>query len=299
MKRPVIALGVFDGVHRGHQHIFRLVRERAQRIGGTPVAYTFDPHPVKILAPEFCPPMINTLPQKIELIRREGIREVIVEKFTRAFSRQTPEGFFEKTIVRRLGAAELFVGYNFTFGIHRSGTTEHLETLAEKAGIRVTVVDAFFWKETLISSTEIRQMLSRGNVAAAEGLLGRPYFIEGKVIHGRGIGGKELGIHTANLRSENDLILPTGVYITYAEVAGKKFKSVTNIGPNPTFGAVPLSIETHLLAFRRTIFGKRIRLEFLRKIREEIAFASPRDLATQIQNDIRIAMKHFSERKRA
>lgn len=295
MRAVVVTLGVFDGVHRGHQHIFRKVVQRALMIGGTPVVYTFDPHPAKILAPDTCPPMINTLRQKIGLIRESGIGRVVVQKFTKSFSRRTPEDFFKKTIVQSLRAKEIFVGYDFTFGIHRSGTIERLEALAHEAGIRVTIVEAFFWKETLVSSTQVRRLLALGNLPKAEELLGHPYFIEGRVIHGRGIGGKELGIHTANLRSENDPILPTGVYVSIASVGGRRYKSVTNIGPNPTFGPGPLSIETHLLNFRKRIFGKRIRVEFLAKIREEITFASAQDLAEQIRNDIRTAKRHFGK----
>lgn len=300
-KNPVVALGVFDGVHRGHCHIFKQVVERARELGGTGVVYTFDPHPVKVLVPEAAPPMINTLAQRIELISHEGIQRVVVEKFTKSFARQTPEIFFEGTIVRRLKARELFVGYDFTFGVHRSGTIDHLQAFARRAKIGIRIVEPYLWKETLVSSTRIRQLLAHGQVQKAEDLLDRPYFIEGKVVSGRGIGGPRLGIHTANLLSENDLLLPTGVYVTTASVSGRKFQGVTNIGPNPTFGTGPISIESHLLDFHQSAFGKgirgkRIRIEFLEKIREEITFASAEDLATQIRNDIRVAKRHFAKR---
>jgi len=159
------------------------------------------------------------------------------------------------------------------------------------------VVDAYLWKETLVSSTQIRQFVVHANLTGAESLLGRPYFIEGRVIPGRGIGGRELGLHTANLASENDPILPTGVYATTTTVGEKKYWSVTNIGPNPTFGPGRLSIETHLLEFNRSILRKRIRIEFLEKLREEITFASAGELARQIRHDIRLAKKIFSDRR--
>lgn len=240
--------------------------------------------------------MINTLPQKLELIGREGVGQVVVERFTKIFARQTPEKFFKEIVLRRLRAREIFVGYDFTFGVHRSGTIDHLQSFGREAGIAVTIIEPYLRKETLVSSSEIRRLLSQGNLHQAEELLARPYFIDGRVVHGRGIGGKELGIHTANVRTGNDLILPTGVYVTYTLVSGKRFQSVTNIGPNPTFGPGPLSIETHLLNFKKTIFGKTIRIEFLEKIREEITFASAKDLANQIQNDIKIAKEHFLKR---
>jgi riboflavin kinase/FMN adenylyltransferase len=298
MKPSVTALGVFDGVHRGHREIFRQVIARAKAVGGTSVVYTFDPHPVTVVAPSSAPRMINTIAQRVELIESLGIRKVVVQKFTKEFSRQRPEEFFQRVIVKRLKACELFAGYNFTFGVHRSGTTETLEALAHAAGIGVHIVSSFLWKETLVSSTQVRQFLAAGDLPRAEDLLARPYFLEGTVVRGRGVGGRELNVHTANLKSNNDAILPTGVYVTFAVVGGKRFRSLTNIGPNPTFGPGPMSIETHVLdGFHRNIVGKKIRVEFLRKIREEIRFATPGDLANQIQNDIRMAGKIFTERR--
>ncbi len=293
LKKSVVTLGVFDGVHRGHQEIFRQVVRRAKAIRGTSVVYTFDPHPVKVLAPDACPLMINTLAQRVELISSQGIQKVVVERFTRSFARQSPHDFFHRTLVRRLHPQEIFVGYDFTFGVHRSGTIEHLEGFGRETGIRVTIVPARFFGETLVSSSRIRQLLVQGDLPKAEELLGRPYFIEGKVVRGRGIGGKQLGLHTANLKTENDLILPAGVYSTTVILDGRRFKGVSNIGPNPTFGPGPLSIETHLFNFRKNIRGKKIRLEFLRKIREEITFATPADLARQIRNDIQSAKQYF------
>lgn len=287
----VATLGVFDGVHRGHQQIFHKVMRRAQILRGTGLVYTFDPHPVKILVPEACPPMLMTLSQRIAAIRAAGIDRVVVQKFTRRFSRMSPSAFFRQVIRKRLKVREIFVGYDFTFGFHRSGTAKHLEAMGQKAGVRVTVVEPTLWKERLVSSTQIRRLLSRGQVSAAEDLLGRPYALEGRVIKGRGIGGRELGIHTANLKSENEGILSTGVYATVTVVGKKRYASVTNIGPNPTFGPGPLSIETHLLNFRRPLLGRRIRVEFVEKIREEITFASAAKLAVQIRNDIRVARK--------
>ncbi|HEX5038481.1 MAG TPA: bifunctional riboflavin kinase/FAD synthetase [bacterium] len=297
-KPPIIALGVFDGVHRGHREIFRQVAARAEAAGGTSVVYTFDPHPVTVLAPSSAPKMINTVRQRVELIEACGIGKVVVQKFTKAFSQQTPEQFFRRVIVQKLKARELFAGYNFTFGVKRSGTSETLEALGRASGVRVHIVRPFLWKGTLVSSTQARQFIAAGDLARAEDLLARPYFIEGKVVRGRGIGGKELGIHTANLAPENDAILPTGVYVTYAVIGKKRLKSVTNIGPNPTFGAGPVTVETHVLeGFKRNILGRRLRVEFLQKIREEIRFATAADLAAQIRSDIKTAERFFSSRK--
>lgn len=297
-KPPIIALGVFDGVHRGHREIFRQVAARAKAAGGTSVVYTFDPHPVTVLAPSSAPKMINTVRQRVELIEACGIDKVVVQKFTKAFSQQTPEQFFRRVIVQKLKTRELFAGYNFTFGVRRSGTAETLEALGRAAGVRIHIVSSFLWKGTLVSSTQVRQFIAAGDLARAEDLLARPYFVEGKVVRGRGIGGKELGIHTANLALENDAILPTGVYVTYAVIGKKRLRSVTNIGPNPTFGAGPVTVETHVLeGFKRNILGQRLRVEFLQKIREEIRFATAADLANQIRSDIKTAERVFSSRK--
>src|SRR3989338_4145201 len=189
-KNPVIALGVFDGVHRGHREIFRRTIARAKKIGGTSVVYTFDPHPVRVVAPSSAPPMINTIAQRVELIRQTGIDCVVVEKFNRKFSQQTPERFFQETIVKRLKAREIFAGYNFTFGVRRSGTIETLETLAKAAGARVTKISPYLWHETLVSSTQVRQFLAAGELSKAEDLLARPYFLDGGAIPGPGPRGK-------------------------------------------------------------------------------------------------------------
>ena len=297
MSDVVVTLGVFDGVHRGHRHIFEKVVARARRRHGLSLVYTFEPHPACLLAPLSAPPMLNNLAQKRELIAEAGIDRIVVERFTRSFSAITPDRFFHRILVRRLRAREIFVGHDFTFGVHRSGTTDDLRTMGKEAGVQVHVVPAYLWKETLVSSTQIRHFVAQGQLRAAEDLLGRPYFIEGRVIRGRGIGGKKLGIHTANIAPENDSILPTGVYATTTVVGGKRYSSVTNIGPNPTFGPGPLSIETHILKFNRSIFRRRIRIEFLEKLREEITFASAEELARQIHHDIDLAQKVFAGRR--
>ncbi|MBI4373771.1 MAG: hypothetical protein HY542_02735 [Deltaproteobacteria bacterium] len=163
--------------------------------------------------------------------------------------------------------------------------------MGKKAGIRVIVVEPFLWKETLVSSTQIRSLLSQGDVRKAATLLGRAYRMEGKVVKGRGIGKKILGIPTANLKTENDLILPLGVYAAMVSLGKGRYPGVTNIGHSPTFGPGHLSIETHLLDIQKKILGKRIEVEFVRRLRDEIPFSSPNELARQIQNDADAARK--------
>lgn len=291
MKNPVMTIGVFDGVHRGHLEIFRKVCDRADQLSAPSLVYTFDPHPARILVPESSPPMIMTLRQKREAIFASGIKKIRVQKFTTHFAHTTARDFFDKILLRQIRPQEVFVGYNFTFGYHRTGTVETLEAMGKKSGVAVHIVEPYLWKEALVSSTQIRQLLSTGHIRQATELLGRPYRMEGRVVGGRGLGAKILGIPTANLKSESDLILPVGVYATTTLIGKNRFPSVTNIGHNPTFGPKEISIETHILNFRKKIVGKRIGINFVEKIRGEITFSSPQELTHRIRNDIHAAKK--------
>jgi riboflavin kinase / FMN adenylyltransferase len=293
LKNPVVTFGVFDGVHRGHQHIFESIRRRAKAIKGKSVVYTFDPHPVRKLAPEACPPMLFTLDQKIEAVKEQKVDAMVVEPFTQAFSQLTPEDFFQTVILDRLKAREIYVGYNFTFGHQRKGTIETLEQLGKKHGVRIHIIEAFFLDNVLVSSTRVRQLIAESKMISAAHLLGKHYSIEGTVVSGRGIGGKKLGFHTANLESFNELIPPQGVYATFVQLKRKRYESVTNIGMNPTFGGKSLSIEPHILNFKRNILGQKIKLQFVEKIREEIKFINAEDLSRQISSDIEIAKTHL------
>lgn len=291
-KKPVLALGNFDGVHLAHQKMFRLARASAKKLGGIAVAYTFDPHPVRVLSKDSAPPMLNTLPQKLELLQACGLDAAVIEPFDLNFAHSKAEAWLEKVLLKRLHPHGVVVGYDFTFGSHRSGTVETLEHFCKKHDIQCQVLEAQMCGETLISSTRIRNFLSRGDVARAAELLGRPYFIDGIVIRGAGRGAS-LGIPTANLRSANELIPISGVYATWAQVGKKRYKSVTNIGFNPTFGGETLSIETHLLHFKKEFYGKTIRLHFVKRIRDERSFPSVKQLLTQIHRDILTAEKIF------
>ncbi|MBI1910293.1 MAG: bifunctional riboflavin kinase/FAD synthetase [Deltaproteobacteria bacterium] len=288
----VITLGVFDGVHRGHQKIFNTARQGARKSHSPSIVYTFYPHPVQVLAPELPLPLINTLEQRIELIDRCGLDAVIVEPFTKRFSRQSAKTFFEKILKNRLAPKRLIVGYDFTFGAKRQGTVETLEQLGKTSGIEVVVIPAIFETSQLLSSTEIRHAIQRGEVSRAANLLGHRFFIDGLVVKGRGIG-KRLGIHTANLKTENELIPQIGVYSSFTTVGRKQLRSVTNIGPNATFGGSSISIETHILNFNRSLYGKKIRVEFIERIRDEMTFPGPEMLKKQILSDIQTAKNHF------
>lgn len=292
LKNPVVALGNFDGVHRAHQKMFHWTCQLAKRLKGTPVAYTFEPHPVKVLSQSSAPPMINTLDQKLELLRLQKLKAVVVETFDRHFARLEAKEWFEKILIDRLHAQGVVAGYDFTFGVKRSGTVETLHHLCNEYHIHCDILEAQTLGDTLISSTQIRHLIAHGEIQRAAELLGRDFFIDGTVIKGVGRG-EQIGIPTANLKVENELLPARGVYACRARVGRRRYRAVTNIGYNPTFGGEALSVETHLIRFRRKLYGKKIRLFFVKKIREERVFSTAEELVTQIKEDIQTASKLF------
>lgn len=293
VKKPVVALGNFDGVHQAHRKMFQIAIREAKRIDGRAVAYTFDPHPVKVLSHVSAPLMINTLEQRLELMEQSGLDAIVVEPFDLKFAHLGAEEWFRKILLKRLHAAGVVVGYDFTFGSRRSGTVEILERLCEEAGIFCRVLEAQLEGEGLISSSQIRSFVAKGEVDHAATLLGRWFFVEGRVIRGAGRGAG-LGFPTANVKSENELKPAPGVYACFAEVGRKRYRAVANLGQNPTFGGSALSLEAHLLDFKGNLYGKKLRLHFVKRLREERSFASVEDLVQQIRADIRQAEKIFA-----
>lgn len=294
-KGAAVAIGNYDGVHSGHRTIIKNLIKKAKARHYKPLLLTFDPHPAKILAPDVAPPLINTHSQKVELLTQTGLDAVIFQKFNKQFAKTRPEAFFKNNLLHDLHAKYIAVGYDFTFGAHRSGTIETLEILAYQNQVELSIVPAKMLSETLISSSTVRKLVMEGNLRFAQKMLTRPFFIDGTVIKGYNRG-ESLGIHTANLKTDNELIPGDGVYATWIDIDSKLHKSVTNIGKNPTFDNPERSIETHIFNFQDNILGEKIRLIFADKIREEIKFPRPTELARQIQEDISHAqkiLKHF------
>ncbi len=292
-RATVVAIGIFDGVHLGHQELMRRASEEAGRLSAKSVVYTFEPHPVKILSPEQCPLLITTREQKLAQMENQGIDAVIVEPFTQQLSRQSPQEFMSSIVMERLGARAVTIGYDFTFGLHRQGTIETFEELGTVHGVEVVVVPAVFADETLISSTVIRQMISAGEVQRASMLLGRPYEATGSVIPGRGFG-MTLAARTANLRLESEIVPKDGVYITrtlvhpdgYDRAGAEAYPSVTSVGDNPTFADNPHSVETHLIDEEVEIKGRRLSIEFISHMHDQVRFTSVDELRSQIHRDI-------------
>lgn len=281
-KKPVVmTIGNFDGVHIGHQKIFKSVSLSAKKLKGISVVYTFSPHPVRAIAPNACPKMLQTQEQKLETIEKYNIDMCTVEPFTASFSRISPKNFFNKIILKRFSPSKIIVGYDLTFGRHRTGTIELLKKLCVEHDVIFELINAVFFHETLISSTRIRRLISDGDVELADKMLGHPYSISGTVVKGRGIGGV-LGFHTANLKTDNELTPSDGVYLT--KTLGHL--SVTNIGPNPTFHGDETTVETHILNYSGNLVGKKIGVAFYKRLRDEIEFKGPIELRKQIKKDI-------------
>ena len=292
---PVLALGNFDGLHRGHMKIIDRVRQRAGERGGTPAAMTFDPHPPRVLRPDKAPPLLMTKEQKIEALSRSGMQGVALVTFTRELSLWDPEMFVKTVLVEWLHVVEVWVGANFLFGHDRAGTFSVLRSLGMRYGFRAEKIDPVRYKDFVVSSTRVRRLVTEGRVDEAGALLGHHYFIDGGVVSGAGRG-REIGVPTANLSSANALIPPGGVYATLATIDGVVFPSVTNIGLRPTFGdTVTPVIETHLLNVDRDLYGRTVRLSFVQRMRDERAFPDVDALRAQIDADVRSAQRLFGQ----
>ncbi len=294
-ERPVVTIGNFDGVHLGHQLLFHEVAIRAKRSGGTSVAITFDPHPLKVLRPDGIR-LISTTRQKIELIRMAGIDALVILPFDQQFAKTTATDFVNNILCETIGVRELVVGYDYAFGRGREGNIDFLRGQGEQRGFPVTVVEAHYEDEMLVSSTRIRELVMEGRMSDVRNLLGRCYHIHGEVQRGKQRGGSEIGFPTANLKlSEEDLCPKKGVYVTQVLYDDKMYGSVTNIGYNPTFGENELVVETHIFDFNKDIYGHPIRLNLLCHLRGEVKFNSIEELSTQIQKDIATAKQVLAE----
>jgi riboflavin kinase/FMN adenylyltransferase len=290
---PVLALGNFDGLHRGHMKIIDRVRQRAGERGGTPAAMTFDPHPPRVLRPDKAPALLMTPDQKVEALRRSGMQGLAVVRFTRELSLWDPEMFVRTVLVDWLHVVEVWVGANFLFGHERAGTFSVLRSLGARYGFRAEKIDPVRYKDFVVSSTRVRRLVAEGRVDEAGALLGHHYFIDGTVVGGAGRG-RSIGVPTANLATSNELVPPAGVYATLAVVDGIVRPSITNIGLRPTFGDVDSPvIETHLLDFDRDLYDSTLRLTFVQRLRDERTFPDVDALRAQIDADGRSARRLF------
>ncbi len=291
----VATIGNFDGVHLGHQVLFKETIKQARSKGGQAVAITFDPHPLKVLRPEVPFKLICTLEQKIKLIEEAGLDYLLLLEFTPELAALEAEDFVEEILVRGLGIKKLVVGYDYRFGRKRRGDTELLKVLGRRFGFEVIVIPPQKVDGLVVSSTLIRELITEGEVALAAKLLGRYYQLCGEVIPGHGRGRKLLGFPTANLKLSREKLLPkTGVYAVYVTLDQEKRPGVMNLGFNPTFGDHYLSAEVHIFDFKGDLYGQRICVSLVARLRDEKKFSSPEELAAQIAEDCQRARKILS-----
>ena len=294
IARPtVLTLGVFDGLHLGHQLIIKTVVDRACAVGAVPTVITFEPHPRAVLHPESAPPLLQTFDQKIEALSVLGIEQTIVIHFDNVFAQIRADDFLCDVVVDRLHAKEVYLGRGFFFGHNREGNIELLRHVSEQLGFIADEVPEVRLRGKRIGSTVIRQLLSDGHVNLARRMLGRPYGVEGPVARGdaRGVG---LGFPTANVQPHNRVIPRRGVYVTSTLIEGQWRRSVTNIGVRPTFGdALEPSVETHIIDWTGDLYGDVLRVRFLHRLREEKKFRSVDELRSQIARDVARAETYF------
>jgi riboflavin kinase/FMN adenylyltransferase len=292
-RLPVVAVGNFDGVHRGHQKILERVCRRAGERGGTPLVLTFDPHPPRVVRPDKAPPLLMTPAQKYDALGRSGIHGVAIVRFTTELSQWDPEHFVRTVLLEWLHVAEVWVGANFLFGRDRVGNFSLLRVLGGQYGFRAEKIDPVRYKEFVVSSTRVRRLVSEGRVDEAGALLGHHYVIEGRVVAGDARG-RSLGFPTANLETENELVPPNGVYATLVVLDGRIQPAVTNIGLRPTFGEHQRpTVETHVFGFDGDLYGRHLQLAFAQRLRDERAFPSVEALRAQIEHDCRRAQDLF------
>jgi len=294
IQRPtVLTLGVFDGLHLGHQLVMRTVSERARAVGAVPTVITFDPHPRAVLHPQSAPPLLQTLDQKVEGFGVLGIEQTIVINFTKDFSRIRAEDFLRDVVKERLHAREVYLGRGFAFGHDREGNIDLLRKVSRELGFFADEVLEVQLRNQRVSSSRIRKLLAQGKVNLARRMLGRPYGVEGLVEHGAERG-HTLGFPTANLHPRNRVIPRNGVYVTGTLIEGHWRRSVTNVGVRPTFtnDAEP-SVETYVMNWTGDLYSDVVRVRFLHRLRDEKKFGSIDEIKAQIESDVSRAQSYF------
>ena len=303
-----VTIGNFDGVHLGHQSLIRRTIEKARAQALPVVLITFEPHPLRVLFGDGAPPQLMSLQHKLECFADMGIDLALVLPFTRETAELPPEDFVRRILVDCLNTRVLVVGYDYAFGKGRRGDAELLARLGKAYGYTLEQVPPVHVQDDIVSSTRIRDALLRGDADEACALLGRPHSVEGVVEHGMNRGGRLLGFPTANLRLQDDLLLPKiGVYAVMAEVNPtthclpgiystgdcKYLQGVANVGKNPTFADEPVHVETHLLDFHGDIYNSPFRVHFVKRLRDELKFNGVNELIEQIRLDCLTARELF------
>ncbi len=283
--RTVLTLGNFDGVHLGHREIFRRVVDKAQELEGTAVVVTFEPHPLRFLAPEKAPLQLNTAEEKIRLLAASCIDLLVVLNFTRQLAEMPAELFVRDILVRKLGVKHMIVGYDYAFGRNRQGDTKFLAEQARIHNFTLEILEPIRAEQQAHSSTAIRKILQEGRVAEAVKILGRNFTLDGEVVHGEGRG-RKLGFPTANLITQKEILPRDGVYAVKVKWRNQYYDGVINIGCRPTFAAEAPTLEIHLIDFKGDLYGERLRIYFVDRLRDELRFSTVEALKDAVAEDI-------------
>ena len=289
----VLTIGNYDGVHLGHQKILSKVIKKAEEIQGTSMVMTFEPHPIKVLAPERNMKLLTTSEERARLIEAMGIDVLLLINFSREFAGMHPEDFIRNILADRLQVREIIVGANYAFGKNKKGTIELLRTRGREYGFHVKAVPDVKVHGNIVSSSSIRSLLLRGAVHEVSSYLGRAYSIEGTVIKGKGRGKRILNVPTANITTPVEIAPKEGVYAVRVGYKGEIYDAVANIGKNPTFGDAEVSYEAHLFDFSGDLLGKTLRVYFIDRIRNERTFPDVSSLEKQIREDMELARKNL------
>jgi riboflavin kinase/FMN adenylyltransferase len=285
-----VSIGNFDGVHRGHVAIVRRLIERADAVGGPAIVFTFDPHPVRLLRPDQCPPPLTWTERKAQLLAAQGVDWIVAYPTDEALLALSAVEFFDEIVLAKLSAKALVEGPNFFFGHHREGNVERLAELSRDAGISLDVVKPVVLDGAIVSSSRVRELIRLGNVEEAAKLLSAPYRIRGMVTHGAGRGAK-IGFPTANLSAIDTLIPALGVYAGVAWVNGSSHAAATNLGPSPTFGDAVVRVEVHLIDYHESLYGEPLEVDFVARLRDIRPFDSPAALIAQLRQDVEQAKR--------
>jgi riboflavin kinase / FMN adenylyltransferase len=294
MKGSVVTLGNFDGIHLGHQALVRHTVEESKRLGYPSIVLTFEPHPLKVLAPERAPRLLLSYQDKLDLFQAYGVDIVVAQRFDRQFASITAEDFVRRFLVGRLKIRKLWVGRDLRFGQGRKAGTEDLMRLAPQLGFQVGVLDPISSNGIRISSSRIRGLVEAGCVDEVQPMLGRYHFVSGRVVTGQGRG-RKLGFPTANISSHTEVVPLNGIYATLIDVKHRRWLSVSSVGVNPTFGDGPRTLESFIFDLESDIYGEMAKLSFVKRIRDEKKFATVEDLIAQMHGDVDQAKAIFKK----
>ncbi len=295
-KNPVVALGIFDGVHTGHRKVLNEAIKQAKAIGGTSVAMTFSPHPLKVLAPQKAPPLLTSVEHRVRLIKSLGVDLCYIIRFNRSLSNLTPHQFVKKVLVDNLGAKEVVVGYDYAFGKGRKGDAASLEKLGRVYGFKVRRVKPVKVHGRIVSSSLIRNLIESGGLQTASSLLGRSVSILGTVVKGDSRA-RTLGYPTANIKPHHEVVPPSGIYVVMIDIGGVKKHGILYIGTRPTFktgSGTKSVIEAHIFDYHKRVYGKEIEVMFIKRLRAEKIFRNQDELIEQIKEDEKKAKAYFS-----